>query len=186
MRWTELKIGVYPTKITKISGEPLIKVSEGYVDKDGNELVEEVISKRKAVWKNKEGRIIENRYKLINEKPMAKFKLIKEVPKEKVKEVSKVEAYDLIVESVYKVECDLLFEHLKKSDKALKFHYSNGNGYKVYIAYITPFGENLIMYLGTDTLNNGLTRIGSIVATQKQKVKVEEEVDSANTLLAEL
>ena len=186
MRWCELKVGNYITKISKIDGTPLISIPDGYVDKDGNELIEVVESKRKAVWKNKEGVMVENRYKLINGKPLGKFKLIKEVPVERVREVPKLEAFDLNVESIYFVDSPLLLEHLSRKDKALKFHYSNGGGYKVYIAYITTFGNNLLMYLGLDTLSNGIDKLKGKVIESKQKVKIQEEVASANELIAEL
>lgn len=186
MRWTELKIGNYITKISKIDGTPLVSIPDGYVDKDGNELIEVVESKRKSIWKSKEGVMVENRYKLINGKPMGKFKLIKEVPIERVREVPKLEAFDLNVESIYFVDSPLLLEHLSRKDKALKFHYSNGGGYKVYIAYITTFGNELVMYLGLDTLSSGITKIKGRVVEQKERIKAKEEVESANSLIAEL
>lgn len=186
MRWTELKVGNYITKISKIDGTPLISVPKGYVDKEGIEVKEKVLSKRKSEWLDNKGVIVENRYKLINGKPMGKFKLIKEIPINKIKEVNKVEAYDLNVESIYFVDSPLLLEHLKKKDRALKFHYSNGGGYKIYLAYITNFGNDLLMYLGLDTLSSGIAKVKGRVIEQKEKIKVKEEVESANSLIAEL
>lgn len=185
MRYIEISIGGYQAKITKVSGTPLIEISEGYVDKDGKELTEEVISKRESVWKDKEGRIIEEKFKLVNGRVMNKFKLTKEIPKERVKEVDKTEAYDLITENIYLVDCEPLREKLQDEDKALKFHFSNGNGYKIYIAYVTTFKEELVMYLGIDTLTNGLATISKVKSSKVVK-QVKEEVARANDLLAEL
>lgn len=185
MRWTELNIGGYQAKITKVTGIPLIEVPEGYVDREGNEVTEEVLSKREAVWKNKNGNIIEEKFKLINGKVMNKFKLIKEIPKERIKETDKTEAYDLITESVYLVECEPLKEKLLENDKAFKFHFSNGNGYKIYIAYVTSFMDNLVMYLGIDALTNGLQQISKVKSAKVSKI-VKEEVARANDLIATL
>lgn len=186
MKWIEVNIGGYQAKITKVNGTPLIIVGEGYVDKDGNELIEEVTGKRESVWKNKNGEIVEQKFKLVNNKVMNKFKLTKEIPKDRVKEVDKTEAYDLITESIYKVECEPLREKLLDEDKALKFHFSNGNGYKVYYAFVTTFKEDLVMYLGIDTLTNGMTTLESKAKTTRLSKQVVEEVARANDLLAEL
>lgn len=183
MKYTEINVAGYPLKIVKVNGNPLIEIPEGYVDADGNELKEEVLSKRESHWKNADGSIVEQKFKLIKGKVMAKFKLTKDIPKDRVKEVDKTEAYDLITESIYKVDCEPLREKLQDSDKALKFHFSMGNGFKVYIAYLTTFRDELLMYLGIDTLTNGLSEISKV---KSAKVVVKEEVARANELLNEL
>lgn len=185
MRYIEINIGGYQAKVTKVNGTPLIEVSEGYVDKNGNEIVEEVIGKRESVWKNKDGQIVEERFKLVNGKPTAKFKLIKEVPKEKIRIVPKAEAYDLLTEAIYKVDCPLLYEKLLADDTAYKYLFSMGNGFKLYLTYLTTFGKDLVMYLGIDTLSNGLAQLDK-VKQSGIKVKPKEEVARANELLSEI
>src|SRR3989304_2305881 len=51
-------------------------------------------------------------------------------------EVKNNEVEDLLTEKVYVMDCPLLFEKLQKEKKALKFAFSNGNGFKVYLAYV--------------------------------------------------
>ena len=185
VKYTEVNIGGYNAKITKVNGKPLIEVSEGYVDKDGNELIEEVTGKRESVWKDGKGSIVEQKFKLVNGKVFNKFKLTKEIPKERIKEVDKTEAFDLLTENIYYVECEPLREKLLDEDKALKFHFSNGNGYKIYIAYVTTFKDSMVMYLGIDTLSNGLETISKVKSSRVIK-QIVEEVSRANDLLATL
>ena len=181
MKYTEVNIGGYNAKVSSsLEGKPLIEVPSDYVDSEGNTLTKEAGKSTQAVYKNKDGMIVEQKYKLINGRVLNKFKLVKEVPKDKIKEVDKTETFDVIEKSCHKVECEPLREKL--ADKAWKFAFSWGNGFDISTAYLTTFGGELIMRLSKGKLSEALLQ-----AVPKIKVaEIKEEVTRANSLMDEI
>ena len=85
---------------------------------------------------------------------------------EKFKEIPKLEVFNQLNEHYFLVDCEPLKEKLIKSDKALTFRFSNGNGFKIYNAFVYYFDDELLMSLATDSIANAVQRIN-------KKVKVE-------------
>lgn len=143
-------------------------------DEQGNEVIVEKGEYKKAVYKNKEGVIISKVYKLIGGKPYEKFKKTDKVTA--CVEVPKTDVYDLIIECAYLCRNDELKEYLQKKDVALKFLYTNGNGYKAYYSYLCVYQNRLIMYCGFGSM------IQQITAIEKDKVKevTKEVIERAN------
>jgi hypothetical protein len=111
-------------------------------DETGKEVTTEKGSYTKATYKNSEGVVLSKVYRLINGKPFDKFEKTKKVNKFDV--VPKTEVYDLIIECFYLVKNEELKKELKEEDKAIRFIYSCGNGYKAYLSYLMPFQDKLI------------------------------------------
>ena len=182
MKYTEISIGGYNAKVSSsLEGKPLIEVPSDYVDVDGNPLTKDEGKYIPAVYKDKEGRVVEQKYKFINNRVVNKFKLVKEVPKDKIKIVDKTETFDIIEKSVHKVECEPLREKLVNSDKVWKFAFSWGNGFDISTAYLTTFGDEIVMKLSRGKLSEALLQ-----AVPKVKAEVKEEVTRANSLLNEI
>lgn len=149
MVWYKLRIGNYNLRYTPINAE--IKEFP-YCDKDGN-ILKKVIPQKSAEYKtyfiDSKGNRQETAFRLIKGKARAKLDKTKEV--NNFIEVKNNEVEDLLTERFYVVDCPLLFEKLKKEKKALKFAFSNGNGFKVYLAYIhssSLYPDILFMSLG--------------------------------------
>lgn len=135
-------------------------------DEQGNEVVAEKGSYTKATYKNKEGVVLSKTYKLINGKPFDKFKKTEKV--NVFSEVPRTEVYDMIIECFYLCRNEELRKRLEKEDKAIKFIYSCGNGYKCYIAYLFPFQNKLLMVCGFGSLSKQIAEL------EERKGKVEE------------
>ena len=141
-----------------------------YCDEKGNKVIVER-ERGKTIYKNKEGVIINKVYRLINGKPFDKFKKTSVVSS--FTEVPKTEVYDLINECCYLCKNNELKEYLKKGDKAIKFLYTNGNGYKGYVAYLTTYQDRLIMYLGFGSIIQQIKAIESKMVKEVQQEVVE-------------
>jgi len=180
--WYDLRIGNWKCKITPIK-QP--KKEYENVDENGEPLKRVSGSYTKGHFEKSDGTIVEKAYKLINNKVVDKLTKTKEVVV--YKEVDRKEVNNLISETYYYVDSEELKEELKSSGKALKFAYTNGNGFKIYIAYITLFGNALIMCCGLGYLSEQIEQIDDSKVAQQlldelkdvgkvEKLKVEELV----------
>lgn len=167
MVWHNLRIGNFKAKVTSINKKEVVYPD---VDENGNELKRVSGHFEKGYFLTSEGNKVERAFKLINGKARDKLQKTKEVVA--FKEVSKFEVFNLMSESYYYVECDELQEYLKEKDTAIKFGFTNGNGYKIYVAYVVLFGNALIMFCGQGYLTEQLQEV--------------EEGKIAQKLLAEL
>jgi len=164
-----LKVGSYDLKYsplkTSIKDYP-------YCDSEGNILKRVVEGKTNSFYINeKTQEKFPNAFKLINNKPMAKLSKTKDV--QNYKEVDIREINDLMIEKEYLVFSDLLLRDLKESGKTLKFGFTNGNGFKVFLAfvYINPLYPNLLfMALGNSKKSEMIKQIKEL-QTQKDKLK---------------
>lgn len=169
MVWYNLKVGRWSLKYM-----PLNPIENEYTDcdKDGNPLKKVPGKYEKGFFIDEKGNKFDTAFKLIKGKPMAKLSKTKEVTL--YKEVNKTEVTDLLVERQYIVECDELLEDLRNSEKALKFGFSNGNGFKVFKAYI----HTSDIYKGYLFMSMGRTQIseliGQIEELQQQKKKMQQ------------
>jgi len=167
MVWFNLRIGIWNLKYTGLN--PIEKEYEN-CDPNGNVLKKVSGKFEKGYYLNeKTGEKVDTAFKLINGKPYAKLSKTKEV--NVYKEVDANEVEDLLCERVYLVECDALLQDLLASGKALKFGFTNGNGFKVYKAYISPskiYQGYLFMHLGTTQISELIREIDEVKSKQKK------------------
>jgi len=178
MVWYSLKIGNWNLKYT-----PLNPVNKEYpfCDKDGKPL-------KKVAGKFEKGYFIdekENRhdiaFKLINGKPYIKLQKTKETSNYKEVNINEVE--DLLQERVYLVECDALLQELVNSEMALKFGFTNGNGFKVYKAYVYPskiYKGYLFMSLGTTQISEIIREINEVKKAKNKLEQIEVSIQGIN------
>ena len=170
MVWFNLKINNWNLKYTGLN--PIEKEFEN-CDKDGNVLKKVTGKFEKGFFLNeKSGEKHIKSLKLINGKPFDKLQKTKEI--KVFKEVDLREIEDLLQEKVYLCECDGLLEDLNNSGKALKFGFTNGNGFKVFKAYLLPskiYRGYLFMVLGTTQISELIREIDGI---KQQKKKIDE------------
>ena len=152
--WTDLKIGVWDLKIT-----PIKPKTQEYqdVDETGQPVKRVKGMYERGYFVKSNGDKLNKAYKLINGKAMDKLKKTKVITK--YIEVDKKEVSNFMCEKYYFVECDALKQQLNDSEKALKFGYTSGNGFKVYTGYISLFGNCLLMRLGLGYLSNQIAEI---------------------------
>jgi hypothetical protein len=168
-----MKVGQYEVKIVKKLEQK--RKSYPLCDKQGNLLENESV-KGTREYKTKEGVLVTETFRLINGRAMQKFKKTDVVTK--FEEVDRLEVYDLRVEEYYFCESESLKTYLKDKDTALKFIYTNGNGFRGYISYLTIFKDNLIMVCGFGQLSD---LIEQIRAEREANAEVKkEEVERAN------
>jgi len=170
MVWYNLQVGTFNIKYTPLKPR---EVEFPYCDENGNALKRVVEGKGKVYFLNEETN--EKRdfaFKWINEKVVSKLQKTKQV--NKYKEVEKQEVSDLIVEKEYIAECDNLLNELEETDKALKFGFTFGNGFKVYKAYI----HTNPLYKGFLFMSVGTTQkseiIQDIVEQTSQRKKIQQ------------
>jgi len=184
MVWYNLKVGNYNLKYTPLS--PLAKEYSN-CDKDGNEL-------KKISGKFEKGYFLnettqekhDTSFKLINGKPYTKLSKTKEV--EKFCEVDINEVEDLLQERVYLVEGNTLLNDLQSKGKALKFGFTNGNGFKVYKAYLYPskiYKGFLFMSLGTTQISELVTEIAEIKKQEDKLAEITLSITGLNQLKVE-
>ena len=129
----------------------------------------------------KTGQQEQTAFRLINNKPYAKLSKTKEVVT--YKEVNIEEVEDLLQERVYLVECDSLLNDLKESGKALKFGFTNGNGFKVYKAYIYPsklYKGYLFMSLGITQISELIMQLEEVKAQNKKAEQITQTIQGIN------
>jgi len=168
MSWRTLRVGSWNLKYTPL--KPIEREFE-YCDSLGNVL-------KKVSGKFEKGYFLnettqekhDTAFKLVNGKPMAKLKLTKEI--EKYKEVELSEIDNLIGEEKCLIECDTLLKELNDSGKALKFGFTNGNGYKGYIAYVYPSK----LYTGFLFMELGRTQLSEVVMEKVSELKQQKKV----------
>lgn len=179
-----LKIGIWNIKYTGLN--PVEREYES-CDKDGNILSKVSGKFEKGYYMNNQtGERTETAFKLINGKPYAKLSKTKEVSNYKEVDVSEVD--DLLTERVYLVECDTLLQELTDSNKALKFGFTNGNGFKYYLAYICPsklYKGYLMMYLGTTQISELIREIDEVKSKSKKLEQINIAVAGINRLRVE-
>lgn len=166
-----IRVGTYEVNVVKRIEQK--RKEYPLCDKEGNEVTTEYTPSKK-VFKNKDGVVIEKLYRLINNIPQAKFKKTDAVNYYEEVSINAVE--DLIAESYYYCECEVLRQYLKKNKKAFRFLYTNGNGYKAYISYLLPFKSHLIMVCGF----GGITQQIAEITAERVSEEVKEEVVRAN------
>jgi len=185
MVFYKLKIGSYEVKYTPLK---TTTTDYPYCDSDGN-LLKRIVEggNRKVFFINEQTQEKhEVAFRLINNKPMDKLSKTKEVSN--YKEVDKKEINDLIIEKEYLVFNDLLLRDLKENDKVLKFGFTNGNGFKVFLAfiYVNPlYPDLLFMCLGNSKKSTLIKEIKEL-QNQKEKLKsVELSIQGVDKLQVE-
>ena len=167
MVWHDLRVGSWNCKITPLN--PLEQEFED-VNEEGVKLKKIAGNYIKGYFIDEaKGQRYDKGYKKINGKVVDKLSKTKET--NNYREVERADADDLIVEHEYLVENDELLKDLKSSGKALKFAYCNGNGYKVYMAYIVTSD----LYEGLLFMKCGRT-FKSTLIMQLQEVKAKEKM----------
>jgi len=171
MVWYNLQIGKFLIKYTPLKAD---ESEYPICDSEGNLLnkVSDFENKtNKSYYVNDKNERVEVIFRLINGKPRAKLDKTKNVSN--FKEVDKNEVEDLLSEKEYLVESDFLLDELKNTNKCLKFAFTNGNGYKVFKAYIyvDNLYDMLFMKLGRTQKSELL---GSIKELQKNKQQAEQ------------
>ena len=143
---------------------------------DSNGLLVKKIVEQKEVahYENSEGKIVpkEQIVKLINGKPASKLSKTKVVSKYDI--VSSTEAQDLLKEHYYQFvsstpSAEKLLEFLGSNGKALKFTFSNGNGYKVYQAYLINYQGVFVIVLGYGYLTEQIEPEAIVVSREEKK-----------------
>jgi hypothetical protein len=177
--WYNLKVGSWIIKYTALN--PTEK-EYPYSDANGNELKKISGKFEKGYFVNEATQEkFDTAYRLINGKPYAKLQKTKEVKTYKEVELSEVE--DLLQERVYLVEADSLLEELNATGKALKFGFTNGNGFKVYKAYLYPskiYKNYLFMSLGTTQISEIITEIDEVKAQKKKAEQITATIQGIN------
>jgi len=176
--WYNLKIGNWNLKYT-----PLNPIEKEYPLCDENgKLLERVSGKiERGHFLNENKEKVAIAFRLINNKPYAKLSKTKEVNTYKEVELNEVE--DLLQERVYLVDSDSLLNELKTTGKALKFGFTNGNGFKVYKAYLYPskiYKGYLFMSLGTTQISELITEISEIKAQQNKLNELTLNISGIN------
>jgi hypothetical protein len=170
MVWYNLQIGNWKLKYTALNP---IEKDYPYCDKDKNILTKVSGKFEKGYFINeKTQEKSESSFRLINNTAYAKLNKTKEVAN--YKEVEVEEVSDLLTERQYLVECDSLLKELNDSGKALKFGFTNGNGFKVYKAYLYPskiYSGYLFMALGTTQISEIIKEIDEV---KNQKAKLNQ------------
>jgi len=164
-----LRIGNFMLKYTPLKSR---EVNFPYCDKDGKLLKRVVEGKGTAYFIDNDGNKTQNSFRLIN--GIARAKLSRTIEVNNFKEVDNSEVEDLLTEKCYYVESDLLLNELQDSDRALKFGFTFGNGFKVYKAYIHTsklYPNCLFMSCGTTQKSEVLSEIAEI---RKQKNKAQQ------------
>jgi hypothetical protein len=96
-------------------------------------------------------------------------------------DVSEVE--DLLTERQYLVESDELLRELNDSGKAIKFGFTNGNGFKVYKGYIYPskiYKGYLFMSLGTTQISEIIREIDEVKSKKAKMEQIEIGISGVN------
>jgi len=178
MVWYNLKIGNWNLKYTPLNP---IQKEYPYCNQDG-QILEKVSGKyEKGYFLTPDKKKVEVAFRLINNKPYAKLSKTKEV--NNYKEIDLNEVEDLLQERVYLVECDNLLNELKTTQKALKFGFTNGNGFKVYKAYLYPskiYEGYLFMSLGTTQISDLIMEIDEVKAQQKKAEEITLTISGIN------
>jgi len=179
MVWYNLKVGTFGLKYTPLNA---VDKEYPYCDKDGNILKKVAGKFEKGYFINEAtGEKNNEAFRLINNKPYAKLQKTKEVNNYKEVEIKEVE--DLLTESVYLVECDNLLNELNESGMALKFGFTNGNGYKVSKAYVYPskiYKGYLFMSLGRTQISELIGEIDSIKNDIKKAKQITATIQGIN------
>ena len=175
--WYDLRVGSWKAKITPIKTEVVNDYPN--VDKDGNEVKWVKGNTTRGYFVDKDGNKVEDTFKLVNGKVRAKLEKTKET--QKFKEVDITEVKDVIPKLYYYVECEELQKHLTEN-KAVKFAYSSGNGYKAYYGYFFKLGKAVVMVAGETYLSEQMRGIEDTQVAQKlldelKGVKVKSQAD---------
>ena len=172
MVWYNLKIANFNLKITALNP---IEQEYPYVDKNGTLLKKVAGSFTKGYFINEDTQEKhDTAFRLIKGKPYAKLSKTKEISI--FKEVSENEVGDLLIEKQYLVENDVLLKELTEKGKALKFGFTNGNGFKVYKGYLYPskvYKSYMILALGTTQISEIIKDIDEVKSQSKKLESIE-------------
>lgn len=153
-------------------------------DINGNEVKKIAEQQAKSHFENKKGEVIpkEQVYRIVNGKVARKFSKTKDILKYEI--VPKVEAHDLLKEHYYQLvsstaSAQRLMDYLSREDRALKFSFSNGNGYKKYQAYLLDYGGVFVMMLGYGYLTEQIHK-EMVFESREEKKKMLEIVAEAD------
>ena len=170
--------GLVPVKYRGIE-----KKRETYEDCDskGNLLVKKIEGERTTTYTTENGEVVpkEQVFKLINGKAYDKLAKTKKVEKYSI--VDRTEAVDLIKERYYQIlpaskNAEGMKEWLSVNDKAMKFRFSNGNGYKAYITYIIEYSGEMVMLCGNGYLAEQIQK-GAVAEVKAENKKAVETID---------
>jgi len=143
-------------------------------DSNGLSVKKIVEQKEVAHYENSEGKVVpkEQMVKLVNGKPASKLSKTKEISKYDL--VSSTEAQDLLKEHYYQFvsstpSAEKLRDFLTQNDKALRFKYSNGNGYKAYDSYLYVYHGVFVIALGYGLLSEQIEPEAIVVSREEKK-----------------
>jgi len=148
-------------------------------DIDGKAVSRVSEASAKFHFENAEGKTIEkDQVYRLDSKGQVVRKLTKTKTIKKHSVCPSVEAQDLLKEHYYQLVSDTpsakrLMDFLTKEDKALKFVYSNGNGYKAYIGYLIAFQGVFVMELGLGYLSEQIKKEASFIHKEERKGQLE-------------
>ncbi|HEY0090451.1 MAG TPA: hypothetical protein VGB37_16495 [Candidatus Lokiarchaeia archaeon] len=178
MVWYSLKIGNWSIRYTPLN--PIIKEYPS-CNKDGKLLKKVAGRFESGYFIDEKGNKYDTAFKLINGKPYAKLQKTKETSNYKEVDINEVE--DLLQERVYLAECNELLNELTNSEKSLKFGFTNGNGFKVYKAYIYPskiYKGYLFMSLGTTQISEIIKEINEVKKEKKKLAEIDISLQGIN------
>jgi len=186
MTWYKLRIGNFELRYTPLK----IEIQDfPYCNKDG-EILKRVVMPRtqeqKPYFLDSKGDKYDFAFRLI--KGIARAKLDKTKEVKNFFEVDSNEVEDLLTEKVYIIDCPLLLEKLQKENTALKFAFSNGNGFKVYLAYVHTsklYKDILFMSLGTAQKSKLIKEVINQMKNQKAQKLTEITILGINKATAE-
>ena len=181
MVFYKLKVGKFDLRYT-----PLKATTKEFpfCDKDGKELTKVIPPKtqeNKTYFVDGEGNKHTQAFRLIKDKPMAKLSKTKEV--NNFLEVDGGEIEDLLTEKVYVVDCPLLLEKLRAHKKAFKFAFTNGNGFKVLLAYVHTsklYKDILFMSMGTAQKSTLIAEVVKQMDNQTATKEIELTIMGVN------
>jgi len=174
MSWYGLTIltdnRVFEGRITAIKKDRAMFQS---CDEDGNILEEEI---PKNINHERTALLQQYKYKLINGKAKAKLKRTKVINSLKLVDLNEVTT--MIIESYFYLDNEDLRQYLLEKGKAIYTHFTAGNGFKVYEAYITPYKNWLIMICGFGRLDEViLDKIADRIPSHEMKKILDTQVE---------
>jgi hypothetical protein len=186
MVFYKLRVGNYEVRYTPLK---LTAKDFPYCDSEGNILnkIELHTPRPKTEYVNlTTGEKHTEVFRLINGLARAKISKTKEV--NNFLQVNKNEVEDLLIEKVYVVDSPLLLEKLQQEKKAFKFAFSNGNGFKVYLAYIHTselYKNVLFMSLGQAQKSTLIKEVLEQIQNSKAQRETEMIISGVNKATCE-
>ena len=172
MVWYNLRIGSHIAKVKPLTLR-MPKLND--VDENGKDVKKIQIAKSEYKWiRVSDNKEVSKVYKSLNGKVLRKMTKTTEI--NKYEKIKKTKAMDLNIEKIYYVFCETLFSELKDTE-AIQFYYSNGNGFKIYVAVIYKEKNYLVMKCGLGWISEMIKKIDVKSTSEKEE---DEAVDRAS------